>query len=308
MADERNFRSHYYDKVGFRAVEEKKSVEILLKEQTIDNSKLFQFVLRFPLISAYRLTVWKYLLGVVPVYQEIHEFVMEQRREQFHDLKHALIVMEKIDEKTQPSAVFLQMYLINEGCLPYDEICMLQEPRNQAFMAITDSVSEISSSEVETFWLAVKFFQYLDKFKSFMQILPQRTEDYLKKEDKDGTLFNHLQKLHVFEVIPLQHWFECCFARVLPEDTFERIWDRVLGGSCKVMVFVAVAMLLTYKWTILNMNSAEKIIQMLETDISVDSGEMIVNHALELWQKYGHQLLPSLSHADSPVPDARPSA
>jgi hypothetical protein len=63
MADERNFRSHYYDKVGFRAVEEKKSVEILLKEQTIDISKLFQFVLRFPLISAYRLTVWKYLLG-----------------------------------------------------------------------------------------------------------------------------------------------------------------------------------------------------------------------------------------------------
>lgn len=37
MADDpqRNFRSAYYEKVGFRGVEEKKSLEILLKENPL---------------------------------------------------------------------------------------------------------------------------------------------------------------------------------------------------------------------------------------------------------------------------------
>ena len=60
---ERNFRTHYYEKVGFRAVEEKKSVEILLKEETINKEKLLQFCLRFGIPAMYRTYVWKLLLG-----------------------------------------------------------------------------------------------------------------------------------------------------------------------------------------------------------------------------------------------------
>ena len=30
-------------------------------------------------------------------------------------------------------------------------------------------------------------------------------------------------------------------------SSVSRIWDKVLGGSCKILVFVAVAMLLTLK-------------------------------------------------------------
>ena len=64
MADqERNFRSHYYDKVGFRTVEEKKSIESLLKEQPMKHEKLAQFCVRFGLPAMYRLYVWKILLG-----------------------------------------------------------------------------------------------------------------------------------------------------------------------------------------------------------------------------------------------------
>lgn len=40
MADDpqRNFRSAYYEKVGFRGVEEKKSLEILLKDNPLGES------------------------------------------------------------------------------------------------------------------------------------------------------------------------------------------------------------------------------------------------------------------------------
>ena len=61
--DERNFRSYYYEKVGFRGVEEKKSLEILLKDKPLDVIKLKQFCLRFPVPALHRNKVWKILLG-----------------------------------------------------------------------------------------------------------------------------------------------------------------------------------------------------------------------------------------------------
>ena len=62
--DKRNFRSYYYEKVGFRGVEEKKSLEILLKEQPIDVVKLKHFCLRFPVAGVHRNFLWKILLGI----------------------------------------------------------------------------------------------------------------------------------------------------------------------------------------------------------------------------------------------------
>ena len=47
MEDGRNFRSIYYEKVGCRSVEEKKSLEILLKENPVFKAKLLQFLKLF---------------------------------------------------------------------------------------------------------------------------------------------------------------------------------------------------------------------------------------------------------------------
>lgn len=65
MADKnRNFRSSYYDKVGFRGVEEKKSLEKLITEKPMAREKLSKFCMRFTLPSMYRELVWKVLLGL----------------------------------------------------------------------------------------------------------------------------------------------------------------------------------------------------------------------------------------------------
>ena len=45
----RNFRSHYYEKMGFRGVEEKKSLDILLRENPMDRDKIHNFCLRWKL-------------------------------------------------------------------------------------------------------------------------------------------------------------------------------------------------------------------------------------------------------------------
>ena len=63
MTDHRNFRSTYLVKVGINKIEEKKSIEILLKEYPLDLMKLRQFCLKFQIPVTYRLHLWKVLLG-----------------------------------------------------------------------------------------------------------------------------------------------------------------------------------------------------------------------------------------------------
>ena len=61
--DERNFRSHYYEKVGFRGVDEKKTIELLLSEDPISISKCSNFALKYSVPSHKRMQLWKLILG-----------------------------------------------------------------------------------------------------------------------------------------------------------------------------------------------------------------------------------------------------
>ena len=62
-ADQRNFRSQYYEKVGFRGVDERKTLELLLSEDPINLNKLQNFALQFSIPSFDRIIVWKFMLG-----------------------------------------------------------------------------------------------------------------------------------------------------------------------------------------------------------------------------------------------------
>lgn len=67
MNDGRNFRSQYYEKVGCKSVEERKSLEILFKEKVIDVNRLRQFCSRFSLPFLYRSYVWRVVFGMEQV-------------------------------------------------------------------------------------------------------------------------------------------------------------------------------------------------------------------------------------------------
>lgn len=54
MEDTRNFRLPFYEKMNIRSVEEKKSLEILLKESPVDVSKLKNFLKLFSVPACHR--------------------------------------------------------------------------------------------------------------------------------------------------------------------------------------------------------------------------------------------------------------
>ncbi|XP_042662859.1 TBC1 domain family member 7 isoform X2 [Tyto alba] len=262
MADDsqRNFRSVYYEKVGFRGVEEKKSLEILLKDDRLDIEKLCTFSQRFPLPSMYRILVWKVLLGIIPPHHESHALVMKYRKEQYWDIHHALHVIRFINDSTP------------------------QEPEDEVFLAIAKAMEEMVEDPIECYWLVSCFVNQLNsKHKDSLQQLPKILEQYLNIED--SRLLMHLKACAAMNKLPYDLWFKKCFAGCLPESSLQRVWDKVISGSCKILVFVAVEILLTFKMKIIALNTAEKITQFLE-NIPQDNTDAIVSKAVDLWRTH----------------------
>lgn len=280
---QRNFRSVYYEKVGFRGVEEKKSLEILLKDDRWDIEKLCTFCQRFPLPSMYRILVWKVLLGILPPHQETHPVVMVYRREQYDDVHHALEVIRFINESTPKTEVFLYMYQLETGKLSRSQRYTM-EPQDELFLAIAGEVEEMVDNEVDCYWLIKNFVHHLDtKFRDSHQPLQKGFEHYLNIED--SRLVTHLKACGALDKLPYNLWFRKCFAGCLPPSSLQRVWDKLVSGSCKILVFVAVEILLTFKMKVMALNNAESINEFLQK-IPEDNTDPIVNKAIDLWHKH----------------------
>ncbi|NXM75160.1 TBCD7 protein, partial [Serilophus lunatus] len=300
MADDsqRNFRSVYYEKVGFRGVEEKKSLEILLKDDRLGKfmslfhiEKLCTFSQRFPLPSMYRILVWKVLLGIIPPHHESHALVMKYRKEQYWDIHHALRVIRFINDSTPQVDVFLRIHQLESGKLPRN-LAFPLEPEDEVFLAIAKAMEEMVEDPIECYWLVSSFVNQLNsKHKDSLQQLPKILEQYLNIED--NRLLMHLKACAAMSKLPYDLWFKKCFAGCLPESSLQRqvlflfflVWDKVISGSCKILVFVAVEILLTFKMKIIALNTAEKITQFLE-NIPQDNTDAIVSKAVDLWRTH----------------------
>ncbi|XP_059736366.1 TBC1 domain family member 7 isoform X2 [Bos taurus] len=259
---QRNFRSVYYEKVGFRGVEEKKSLEILLKDDRLDIEKLCTFSQRFPLPSMYRALVWKVLLGILPPHHESHVQVMTYRKEQYSDVLHALKVIRFVSDATPQSEVYLYMHRLESGKLPRSPSFPL-EPEDEVFLAIAKAMEEMVEDSVDCYWIMRCFVNQLNsKYRDTLPQLPKAFEQYLNLED--SRLLSHLKACCAVSTLPYELWFKKCFAGCLPESSLQRIWDKVVSGSCKILVFVAVEILLTFKIKVMALNSAEKITKFLE--------------------------------------------
>ncbi|XP_056409584.1 TBC1 domain family member 7-like [Hyla sarda] len=280
---QRNFRSVYYEKVGFRGVEEKKSLEILLKDDRWDIEKLCTFCQRFPLPSMYRILVWKVLLGILPPHQETHSEVMVYRREQYEDVYHALEVIHFINESTPKTEVFHYMYQLETGKLSRSQKYTL-EPEDELFLAIAGPMEEMVDDEVDCYWLIKNFVHHLNtKFRDSHQQLQKGFEHYLNIED--SRLVTHLKTCSALDKLPYNLWFRKCFAGCLPPSSLQRVWDKLVSGSCKILLFVAVEIVLTFKMKVMALNNADSINEFLEK-IPVDNTDPIVNKAIDLWHKH----------------------
>ncbi|CAD0205377.1 unnamed protein product [Chrysodeixis includens] len=284
--DERNFRSSYYEKVGCRGVEEKKSLEILMKEKPWDKVKLKQFCLRFTVPAAYRNLVWKVLLDILPVYPDSHQYVWEQRTEQYQDLLYAVQMLELIEMDAPRCQVLLEMWLLeNEERTPplFPESNFSSA---DTFLPIANTLLELYDDEVDVYWFSKSL---TDVVRTMQRDLPKLKEAFSTMlEKEDGDLFNHLVDINALEMLPLTKWFNCCFAGVLDDTSLTKIWDKVCSGAPKILSFAAVMLIITMRRNILRSKNADEVLKCV-SQIPEQCEEVVANKAIELWQYYGAQ-------------------
>ncbi|XP_011301260.1 TBC1 domain family member 7 [Fopius arisanus] len=294
MTDERNFRSSYYEKVGFRSVEEKKSLEILLKERPFDTAKLKHFCLRFTVPMIHRNFLWKILFGITPIYSESREFVALQRRVEFQDLRRALKVTKIVDETTKPHRIFLMMWLLRTRRAKIDMGAQLESPLVRAMNKMAESLWHIMEGDheyekmVDMYWILAGFLDHVQKFHKDVGKLLECTLQLLEREDP--TLYKHLGKFEGLNNIPLDDWFCSCFAGIISDGSIPKIWDKVAVGAYKILVFVAIVILTTFRRVLLQCDSIDGILDAI-SHINEETSELIVNKAIELWQQSGSILV-----------------
>ncbi|CAB3258609.1 unnamed protein product [Arctia plantaginis] len=285
MGDERNFRSSYYEKVGCRGVEEKKSLEILMKEKPWDRMKLKQFCLRFTVPAAYRNLVWKVLLDIIPVYPDSQKFVMQQRSEQYDDLLFAVEDLERVKMDAPREEILLHMWLLDTEETEPPLFPETRYPSGDTFLSIARTLSELYSDEIDVYWLTKCLTDIVKNMQKDLGKLKEAFQTMLEKEDQE--VYNHLVEIKGLQVLPLTKWFNCCFAGVLDDTSLAKIWDKICGGAPKILVFVAVMLLITLRRNVLRAKNAEELLQCLS--LVQEQEEVIANKAIELWQDYGAQ-------------------
>lgn len=293
MTDERNFRSSYYEKVGFRSVEEKKSLEILLKERPFDKVKLKQFCLRFTVPAIYRNFLWKILLDVIPVYTDSHEFIMNQRKMEFEDLQKALKITKLMDNRTTPDLMFLTMWLLRTRRAKIDVNTQLEMPLHRAMRRMAKTlwhIVDIDSREeklVDNYWILCGLLDQVQKFHREIGRLQECTFTLLEREDPE--LYKHLTKIEALYGIPYDVWFCSCFAGTISNGSIAKIWDKIVVGAYKILVFVAVVILTTLRRLLLRCENTDNVLDTVG-NITEETSEVIVNKAIESWQQSGSTL------------------
>lgn len=207
--DERNFRSVYYEKVGFRNVEERKSLETLLKEKPMDKNKIKHFCLRFTLPSTLRNLTWNVALGILPVHQDVHKFIREQQRQEYEDLLRALNKMRIVSSNTPKHQVLLLMWLLRTENLRINSV--LEE--DYSFSRIAYCMLKYFEDDVSSYWATVHFYNNLKTHEYEIPKLIDAAWTIIEKEDND--LFQHLRTTRVLFNFPVEKWFESAFAGII---------------------------------------------------------------------------------------------
>lgn len=254
------------------------------------------FAEEFELPVALRPFVWKVILGILPMYQESIKFIKGHRRGQYDDLnqglKHIRLTMKLLRETPLPENIQI-MYLLEKGALNFIHKNMFES------IPVLESMSEVVSSMIrdpcDAYWITKCMYETQSSFEPVFAKLPKYVKYYIHLEDK--RLFEHLCEVELFKILPYDHWFRTYFTPVFCEskDHLEKIWDKLVAGCCNILVFVLVAILLTFSIQLKEKTSPEEALEVVRR-VPKYLGVVVVDKTMELWDHYRKSLTVDLAN------------
>lgn len=138
------------------------------------------------------------------------------------------------------------------------------------FCNITEVLLQIFDNDIEIYWMAKGFNDYSQEILEEMGKLSDLTGTILEKEDNG--LYIHLKSCDILPVLPLEKWYGSFFAGVLSELAIIRIWDKICGGSIKIVIFVLIEILRTLRRRVLRCMDLKSLLECIESVSFPDRG------------------------------------
>lgn len=312
MGDERNFRRQFYTKVGLHEAEEKRALESLLKEQPLDKNKFSHFSSRSVVPGAYRILVWKLLLGITPQYAESQDYVHRQQVLIFEDLWQVLKPLNLNNSHTtegsngvtqDPSLYgtyernrftsesqnpdgehYVLMWLISKTQILYNPHQQLKTRENKGFVSIARKLSAFFDNPVDVFHVSSALWDHLLKNKKIIENILQDSVGMLRKEN--ALLYYHLSRVGLFSSTILLEECLGLFSEIIPNTAFGKIVDKVIAGCFKVFSYVVVIMLDHHSQELSTVHNVEGM-RNIFSQTKKEDGDRIINAAIDQWHKVG---------------------
>lgn len=94
-----------------------------------------------------------------------------------------------------------------------------------------------------------------------------------------------LERRNILQQIPVSRYIHRCFAGVILHTSLARVWDKIIGGAPKVLVYVFIKMLQYLREKLLkteNCDSFENIERQFDIFMEQEAAERVVAKAIEM--------------------------
>merc|ERR1719370_394576 len=107
---------------------------------------------------------------------------------------------------------------------------------------------------------------------------------------EDPTLLEHLSSLHILSSLPFSRLWAQGLSQLFHPSLLSRLWDKVIGGSVKVLVYVLAAAFNRCRLDLLTVETSDLVIQVLQ-GMKEERQEAALTSGLDLWEMDGCPLL-----------------
>ena len=147
-------------------------------------------------------------------------------------------------------------------------------------------------NDIEVFYMSKGITDLLRQFpEEAIDETVQLFHRLVANNSNTSKLYGHLEKIGFNEEVPIKSWICRGYSGILHETALEKIWDKVIAGSLKILAYVGFALIESTKLALQNCQTTqEAILFVKQTSEEID--EKIAQDAIDLWIDDGSQILP----------------
>ena len=135
------------------------------------------------------------------------------------------------------------------------------------FSAICESMFKICANyddpvnDVEVFYMSKGLADLLRQFpEEAIDETVQLFHRLVANNSNTSKLYGHLEKIGFNDEVPIKSWICRGYAGILHESALEKIWDKVIAGSLKILAYVGFALIESTKLALQNCQTTQEAI------------------------------------------------